>query len=42
MTPGTVTLDVQDNVFEVHALSRDAAEELQTGEMDRRVRALED
>jgi multicomponent Na+:H+ antiporter subunit E len=42
LTPGTITLDVQDDVFEVHALTRDAAEELQKGEMDRRVRALED
>lgn len=42
MTPGTITLDIQGNVFEVHALSRGAAEDLKGGEMDRRVRALED
>lgn len=42
MTPGTITLDVQGNVFEVHALTRAMAEDLQRGEMDRRVRALEE
>lgn len=41
MTPGTVTLSVRDDVLEVHALSREAAEDLKKGEMDRRVCALE-
>ncbi len=41
MTPGTITLSVIDNVFEVHALTRKAAQALKTGEMDRRVKALE-
>lgn len=41
MTPGTVTLEVRDNEFEVHALTRSAAEGVQSGEMDRRVRSLE-
>lgn len=42
MTPGTITLDVRGDVFEVHALTRGMAEDLKQGEMDRRVRALED
>lgn len=41
MTPGTVTLSVRDNLFEVHALTRAAAQDLQKGEMDRRIKALE-
>ena len=41
MTPGTITLYVHDDSFEVHALSREAAEELKRGEMDRRVSSLE-
>ena len=41
MTPGTVTLFVQDNALEVHALNRKAAKDLQEGEMDRRVSMLE-
>ncbi len=41
MTPGTITLAVRGDMLEVHALSREGAEELQQGEMDRRVTALE-
>lgn len=41
MTPGTVTLFVRDDEFEVHALTKSAAEDLQKGEMDKRVSALE-
>ncbi len=41
MTPGTITLAVRGNVLEVHALSREGAAQLQEGEMDRRVTALE-
>jgi len=41
MTPGTVTLSVRDDILEVHALTREAAADLQKGEMDRRVSALE-
>lgn len=40
MTPGTVTLRVDDDVLEVHALTREGAAELEKGEMDRRVTAL--
>ena len=42
MTPGTITLDIRDDVFEVHALTRGMADDLKQGEMDRRVRRLED
>ena len=41
MTPGTVTLEIKDGEFEVHALTRSAAEGLKTGAMDRQVRRLE-
>ncbi|MBJ21902.1 MAG: hypothetical protein GY910_04670 [bacterium] len=41
LTPGTVTLDVRDGQFLVHALTTDSAEGLLSGEMDRRVAHLE-
>ena len=41
LTPGTISLEVSDDEIEVHALSEDAAEDLQSGEMGRRVVALE-
>jgi len=41
LTPGTVTLDVRDGKFLVHALTTDSAEGLLSGEMDRRVAHLE-
>ena len=41
LTPGTITIDVEDDgVFEVHALTAGAAEDLLGGEMQRRVAAL--
>jgi len=40
LTPGTVTTDVGDDLIEVHALTREAAEALFEGEMERRVRRL--
>ncbi len=36
LTPGTVTLDVEDGAIAVHALTREAAEYLETGDMERR------
>ena len=42
LTPGTFTLRVFDDQIVVHALTREAAEGLAEGEMDRRVTALED
>ena len=41
LTPGTITLDVRDGEFLVHALTEEAAAGLESGEMDRRVAALE-
>ena len=41
LTPGTISLEVSDDEIEVHVLSEDAAEDLQSGEMGRRVTALE-
>jgi multicomponent Na+:H+ antiporter subunit E len=36
LTPGTVTLDVDEGVLTVHCLTREGAEELLRGEMNRR------
>lgn len=41
LTPGTVTLDVRDNIILVHALTEEAANDLRSGEMDRRVASME-
>ena len=41
LTPGTVSVDVEPGEILVHALSRDAARELEIGEMDRRVSRVE-
>jgi multicomponent Na+:H+ antiporter subunit E len=41
LTPGTITLSVRDDILEVHALTREVAEDLLRGEMDRRVTAVE-
>ncbi|MCH7936209.1 MAG: Na+/H+ antiporter subunit E [Proteobacteria bacterium] len=41
LTPGTVTIDIDKDIMIVHALTRNAAEDLESGEMDRRVTALE-
>jgi len=37
LVPGTVTVDVDEDVFTVHALTLEAAAKLKRGEMDRRV-----
>jgi len=37
LTPGTVTVDIKDGVFYVHALSKKVADDLNTGEMEDRV-----
>ena len=37
LVPGTVTMDVEGDVFTVHALTREAAADLKRGEMNRRV-----
>lgn len=41
LTPGTVSVDLRDNHIEVHALTRETANALRSGEMDRRVAVLE-
>jgi len=41
LTPGTITLDVRDGEFLVHALTDDAAEGVLAGDMDRKVTKLE-
>ena len=37
LTPGTITMDIKDGVFYVHALSQKVAEELNAGDMEDRV-----
>jgi len=41
MTPGTVTMRIEGDVFEVHALTREAADGVREGTMNRRVTGLE-
>ena len=41
LTPGTVTIEVRGNEFEVHALTSDTEESLRTGKMDARVARME-
>lgn len=41
VTPGTVCINVEGNKLEVHALTWSAAQDLLSGEMDRRVSQLE-
>ncbi len=41
LTPGTVTLDLQDDEVTVHALTQSGLDALAKGEMDRRVSKLE-
>lgn len=40
LTPGTLTLQIRDGHFKVHALTEAGAKDLLTGEMDRRVSEL--
>ncbi|MBU2677994.1 MAG: Na+/H+ antiporter subunit E, partial [Gammaproteobacteria bacterium] len=42
LTPGTLALDVYKGEITVHALTQAGADELERGEMDRRVLALRD
>lgn len=41
LTPGTVTMSLKGDELEVHAISREGAESLKSGDMDRRVTDLE-
>ena len=40
LTPGTLTLDLQDDLLLAHSLTREGAAELATGEFSQRVRQL--
>jgi multicomponent Na+:H+ antiporter subunit E len=41
LTPGTVSMYLDGDIIEVHALTESGARELKDGEMDRRVSAIE-
>ena len=41
LTPGTYSLDIDDNSIEVHALTKQLANDVQQGEMSKRLTALE-
>lgn len=41
LTPGTISLNVEGRTITVHALSRNSADDLLTGSMDRRVTSFE-
>lgn len=41
LTPGTVTVEIDDKGFLVHALTRELADDVKTGAMDARVSATE-
>lgn len=42
LTPGTITLELEGSALLVHALTREAAESLRGGDMDRRVSRFEE
>lgn len=42
LTPGTVSMSIDDGVIDVHALTREGAADLEAGEMNRRIRSLEE
>lgn len=42
LTPGTVSMSVDGDMIEVHALTAEGAANLETGEMNRRVTLMED
>jgi multicomponent Na+:H+ antiporter subunit E len=37
LTPGTITMDIEEREFIVHALSKKVADDLNTGEMEDRI-----
>lgn len=41
LTPGTLALDVYKGIIKVHALTEEGADDLMSGEMDRRVASLQ-
>ncbi len=40
LTPGTVTVDINEDILDIHSLTRGSAEGLLTGEMDQKVTAM--
>ncbi|MBW2148729.1 MAG: Na+/H+ antiporter subunit E [Deltaproteobacteria bacterium] len=40
LTPGTITVDIREGKYFVHALTREVAEDLLSGEMENRVAAI--
>jgi len=40
LTPGTLTIDVREDHFIIHALSQEGIDELRAGEMERRIRRI--
>ncbi len=41
LTPGTVTIETDEGIIDVHTLTREAAEDVRSGDMDGRVTDLE-
>ena len=41
LTPGTVTIETDDGTIDVHALTSESAEDVRSGDMDRRVTDME-
>ena len=41
LTPGTVTTQIKDNIFEVHALTKEFGDDVRSSEMDKMVTWLE-
>lgn len=41
LTPGTVTTQINNNTFEIHALNSDFGDDLRSGKMDKKVKWLE-
>lgn len=41
LTPGTVTIETDEGTIDVHALTRETAEDVRSGDMDRRVTDME-
>ncbi|RMF90027.1 MAG: hypothetical protein D6733_04920 [Methanobacteriota archaeon] len=42
LTPGTLTIDIKGDTFYVHALTREAAEEVRAWHMEKRLKEVED
>jgi len=41
LTPGTITISIEDDQFMIHALLQESVKDLESGDMDRRVTRLE-